>query len=210
MKLNKENIRFIDNYLIKKGVKYLDVRVELLDHLSTEFEGNSNYVLLIDFLNSKEAFISEFQKKRYSKLHWCYQKQLWQEFFKGFYTVKGLLQTILVFLILLSGLQFFEIKTVSGACLISAGIINFSAMLTHFRKRKAINKLQSSVLVFGILSLPVLPLYLYGQIDGFIESYTAVFVAFWMLVLLLNLAGATLVYNLKIKILEYYHTLILA
>ena len=89
MKLTKENIQFIDNYLKKRGVKYLDVRVELIDHLSTEFEDNSNYALLIDFLNTKEAFISEFQKKRHSKIHWSYQKQLWLEFFKGFYTAKG-------------------------------------------------------------------------------------------------------------------------
>ena len=61
-KLTKENIQFIDSYLKKKGVKYLDVRVELIDHLSTAFEENSNYGLLIDFLNTKEVFISEFQK----------------------------------------------------------------------------------------------------------------------------------------------------
>ncbi|MEN8885434.1 MAG: hypothetical protein ABF246_03515 [Winogradskyella sp.] len=209
-KLTKENIQFIDSYLKKKGVKYLDVRVELIDHLSTAFEENSNYGLLIDFLNTKEVFISEFQKKRHTKIHWSYQKLLWLEFFKGFYTAKGLLQTGAVFLILFMGLQYYEIKTVAGACLVTTGSINLAAMFTHFKQRKAINKIQSSVLVFAILALPVLPLYFYSQINSFIESHLVIFIAFWMLVLSLNLAGATLVYRLKNKIIKHYNTLMLA
>ena len=108
------------------------------------------------------------------------------------------------------GLQYYEIKTVAGACLVTTGSINLAAMFTHFKQRKAINKIQSSVLVFAILALPVLPLYFYSQINSFIESHLVIFIAFWMLVLLLNLAGATLVYRLKNKIIKHYNTLMLA
>ncbi|WKB82853.1 hypothetical protein QYR09_07395 [Cellulophaga lytica] len=38
MKLTKEEIEFIDDYLIKNKVKYWDVRMELLDHISNEVE----------------------------------------------------------------------------------------------------------------------------------------------------------------------------
>jgi len=38
MKLTKENIQFIDNYLIKNKVKYWDVRLELLDHIVSAVE----------------------------------------------------------------------------------------------------------------------------------------------------------------------------
>ncbi|MEP0211995.1 MAG: hypothetical protein ABJD66_02185 [Cellulophaga sp.] len=38
MKLTKEQIEFIDDYLIKNKVKYWDVRMELLDHISNEVE----------------------------------------------------------------------------------------------------------------------------------------------------------------------------
>ena len=37
-KLIKEEIQFIDNYLIKNGVKYWDVRLELLDHIISAVE----------------------------------------------------------------------------------------------------------------------------------------------------------------------------
>ena len=38
MKLTKDQIQFIDNYLIKIKVKYWDVRLELLDHIVSAVE----------------------------------------------------------------------------------------------------------------------------------------------------------------------------
>lgn len=38
MKLTKQEIKFIDNYLIKNGVKFWDVRLELLDHIISAVE----------------------------------------------------------------------------------------------------------------------------------------------------------------------------
>lgn len=38
MKLTKDEITYIDNYLIKSGVKYSDVRLELLDHIINAVE----------------------------------------------------------------------------------------------------------------------------------------------------------------------------
>ena len=38
MKLSKEEITYIDDYLIKSGVKYWDVRLELLDHIINAVE----------------------------------------------------------------------------------------------------------------------------------------------------------------------------
>lgn len=38
MKLTKEEIKFIDNYLIKNEVKFWDVRIELLDHIVSAVE----------------------------------------------------------------------------------------------------------------------------------------------------------------------------
>jgi hypothetical protein len=38
MKLSKENIQFIEEYLIKNKVKFWDVRMELLDHIATDVQ----------------------------------------------------------------------------------------------------------------------------------------------------------------------------
>ncbi|MGV3461625.1 MAG: hypothetical protein ACO1N9_14345 [Flavobacterium sp.] len=38
MKLSANNIKFIDSYLINSGVKYIDIRVEMVDHIATALE----------------------------------------------------------------------------------------------------------------------------------------------------------------------------
>ncbi|WP_329806792.1 hypothetical protein [Flavobacterium facile] len=38
MKLTKENIQFIDNYLKNSQVIYYDIRMEMLDHVATAVE----------------------------------------------------------------------------------------------------------------------------------------------------------------------------
>lgn len=46
MKLTKEDVQFIDNYLKKGGIKYWDVRLEMVDHLVSDIE---NYKGAADF-----------------------------------------------------------------------------------------------------------------------------------------------------------------
>lgn len=38
MKLTEEQIDYIDAYLVKKGIKYLDVKLEMIDHIASEIE----------------------------------------------------------------------------------------------------------------------------------------------------------------------------
>lgn len=42
MKLTKENILNINAYLIKKDIKFVDVRFELIDHLVSEYKSLDN------------------------------------------------------------------------------------------------------------------------------------------------------------------------
>lgn len=207
MKLTQEDIKFIDDFLILKRVKYLDVRVELLDHLSTDFEENSEFALLKDYLDTKDELIKTFEKKRHKNLHWHYQKQIWVEFLKMFYTLRGLATTSLVIGIILLGLQLFEYKIVSGALLITCGFIMVSSMFAYHSKRKKIEKLQSSLFIFAILAGPSLPLYFYAQIDTYIESNLVLYTCFWTVVILLNIIGAKLVHSLKKDLINYYERL---
>lgn len=50
MKLNKEQLQEIETYLTKKGVKYIDIRFEILDHISTDIEN------LMEIISFEEAF----------------------------------------------------------------------------------------------------------------------------------------------------------
>ncbi|RKF05033.1 hypothetical protein C8N26_0432 [Tenacibaculum lutimaris] len=42
MELTKEQIQYIENRLIKDGVKYWDIRIEMLDHIVSDIERNAN------------------------------------------------------------------------------------------------------------------------------------------------------------------------
>lgn len=75
MKLTKENIVFIDNYLQNSGVFYYDVRVEMLDHVATAVEKKMEEESL-DFyeafkeymmLNKKELLKNDKFWSRFSK-----------------------------------------------------------------------------------------------------------------------------------------------
>jgi len=88
MKIESVDIQTINNYLVKQGVKYLDVRLELIDHLGCEFEANTSLVSIEDFLITKQYLIKTFADKRQRTLHWSYQRLLWKQFVLFFYKLK--------------------------------------------------------------------------------------------------------------------------
>ncbi len=50
MRLTRQDIKNIDIWLKRKGIKYVDVRFELIDHLTSEYEEFDNYPDLGSFL----------------------------------------------------------------------------------------------------------------------------------------------------------------
>lgn len=62
MKLTKENIDHIDKMLFKKfGIFYIDIRMEILDHLASELEQKEGVfdAVFPEFLESKKDFIKQ-------------------------------------------------------------------------------------------------------------------------------------------------------
>ncbi|AXG73705.1 hypothetical protein DVK85_05450 [Flavobacterium arcticum] len=57
MKLTKENITFIDNYLKNSGVSYSDVRYEMTDHVATTLEEKEG-----DFLENFMVYMARNKK----------------------------------------------------------------------------------------------------------------------------------------------------
>ena len=54
MKLSKENIQSIDNYLKHEGFIYVDIRMEMVDHIANAVEGKME----VESLNFYDAFKS--------------------------------------------------------------------------------------------------------------------------------------------------------
>lgn len=71
MKLTKENIKFIDNYLKNSEVIYYDIRIEMLDHVATaveqkmEAENSDFYDAFKDYMAVHKTAILKNNKKRH-------------------------------------------------------------------------------------------------------------------------------------------------
>merc|ERR1712173_502314 len=123
-KLSREEIQKIESFLLNLNIKFIDVRLELTDHLATEFEQNSEYVLLEDFLKTKVNFIKDFETKRQKSIHWSYQRLLLKQLSKFFYVPKLLFFNVLIFLIVYGFVNISQLKNGYVTILLSIFTIN--------------------------------------------------------------------------------------
>jgi len=208
MKLTKEEIKLIDSFLVGQNIKYLDVRSELIDHLATDFEENSNYVLLEDFLISKVSFIKDFAKKQQKNIHWSYQKQLWIQLAKFFYKPK--------FLLLLFGLaglsyivlQFFTLEKFSLICYFVLMTLVLYPLFYQIKYSKAIKKVQSLQSLFTVTALPMIFLYSFLPIKDILFENPVVLMFYCSFSILLGLSALIIIENNRKKILKKYYQLV--
>jgi hypothetical protein len=207
MKLSKENIQFIDNYLIKLKIKYVDVRLELIDHLASDFEASNKEEQLVDYLKSKIDFIKDFEKKRQKTIHWSYQREMWRRLAMFFYKPNYLPFTIVFGFAVYWIQQLQPNKAFTLILIVSLSIIHFWALITGFSHYKTFKKLQMAQPLYSIMALPSLFLYTVGAAKPWLENQYF-FIAFWFLAILFNIAGGIELRNKKNKILEYSKNII--
>ncbi|WP_272023192.1 hypothetical protein [Olleya namhaensis] len=207
MKLSQENIQFIDNYLIKLKVKFIDVRLELIDHLASGFEASNKEEQLVDYLKSKIDFIKDFEKKRQKIIHWSYQREMWRRLAMFFYKPNYLPFTILLGFAVCWIQKLQPNKTVMLILIVSLSIIHFWAIIAGYSHYKTFKKLQMAQPLYSIMALPSLFLYTMGAAKSLLENQYF-FIAFWFLAILFNIAGGIELRNKKNKILEYSKTII--
>lgn len=201
-KLSREEIQKIESLLLKLNIKFIDVRLELTDHLATEFEQNSEYVLLEDFLKTKVNFIKDFETKRQKTIHWSYQKKLWNRlamfFYKPIYI--PITFSLFSFVYWLQSLQ--PNKTSVLVLITSLATIHFTAIILSLKDYKALKKLQFAQPLYAIMALPSLFLYTMGAAKPLLENQYF-FIAFWFLAILFNIAGIITLYHKRNQIVDY-------
>ncbi|RKE98856.1 hypothetical protein [Ichthyenterobacterium magnum] len=208
MRLNKKQVQFIDNYLIKNKIKYVDVRLELIDHLASEFEEASNYALLDDFLNTKKGFINSFVKKRQKTIHWSYQKQLFKRVYMFFYKAKYLVATLIILAFIYFAFLQLSKKSLMYLFMASITIPNLASYIIHFKENRMFKKIQSAKQVLAIMSLPSLFIYCFGLIFEMISIESFYFLIYWFFAILFNIAGLIEVYERKTELIDKYRSLI--
>jgi len=205
MKLSQRQINQIDNYLIKLKIKYVDVRLELIDHLASDFEASNKEEQLEDYLKSKIDFIQDFEKKRQKTIHWSYQREMWRRLAMFFYKPNYLPFTIVFGFAVYWMQQFQPNKALTLILIVSLSMIHFWALITGYSHYKIFKKLQMAQPLYSIMALPSLFLYTMGAAKPWLENQYF-FIAFWFLAILFNIAGGIELLNKKNKILEYSRT----
>lgn len=208
MKLTKEQIQFVDNYLQFLGVKFLDVRLELIDHLATEFETESQYVLLEDFLRTKGNFVRKFQKQWDRSKHWGHQKSLLKSVISYFISVKNIFVLLMIgFTLYLSFINFGEtvVKILFFVSLTVPQVIYF---YLGYKPKGMHKKILSAKYMGSIMSLPSMFLYLLGLISPLLKENTIWFFIYWLIAIVFNIAGIQEVLKCKNQIIKNYSDLL--
>jgi cation transport ATPase len=208
MNLSKEEIKFIDDFLIRNRVKFVDVRLELVDHLATEFQEESNYSLLEDYLNSKLFFIRDFVRKRQKSFHWSYQKQLWKRLSYFFYKPTYFLTAVLLLVIVSFLTLNYGEKGGGWIFIILIVLSQLGAIYVYIKSNKSLKKVQSAQPLLSVMSLPSLFLYSFAYIKEYLLENQAVFVSYVFVAILFNISGFIELLNIKREVIQKYQLLI--
>ncbi|MFT5754624.1 MAG: uncharacterized membrane protein (DUF485 family) [Flavobacterium sp.] len=149
MKLSKEQIIYIENYIKKNDIKYYEIYMEILDHMILSVEAILEQDNAISFEAAVlKAKVEGFGKKGFRVMmeekQKMAQKQASRENFKRikeYFTFPKMLLTICVFVLYYVFLSFFE--NPAKANMLSVVIIGFIAIsqIVYSWKYRKINKL---------------------------------------------------------------------
>lgn len=172
-KLTKEEIQYIENYLIKNEVKYWDVRLELLDHIVSavedkiETEGISFNEALLDVhkgfgnqsitfgISKTEVFdkglyqsnngFKKFKRQKQKELGRKYRLQTWLALKKQLKSFNFLVEYAAVILLLFTVFKYYPLMAaVSGLVIL---FIPYSYSCVYYFKNKATRKSLSIAMV---------------------------------------------------------------
>ncbi|AXT18557.1 hypothetical protein D7030_07070 [Flavobacteriaceae bacterium AU392] len=103
MKLNQEEIKFIDDYFIKNGIKYWDIRMEMVDHIASDIEENfginknfySAFDSSIEKLGWEGDYLKDIQILRLKAINKNMRRQYFKEFANIFKNTNTLIVSVL-------------------------------------------------------------------------------------------------------------------
>ncbi len=143
MKLTKDDIKFIDNYLKKSGVNYIDIRYEMIDHVAAAMEEKEG-----DFLENFRVYMARNKKylmlsnRQFAKaagrraLHLLLQSMV---------KPRSLVFIAAMFLVLQMSITTFGINAIKDALGIIY-ILSLSSILLFFKFRVVRRKSEFSIL----------------------------------------------------------------
>ncbi len=174
-KLTKQNIQFIDNYLKNSGIEYLDVRVELLDHVASTLEAQLNEDNTLTFYDAFKNYMVANKKQLLTD----YNARKQDVFLKVIYQhgksfLKG--DTVVLLFVLILVQQYFQFKIDENIFQYTNFLLLLLMIVTSllfFRKER------KTSLGSQVLTSLVLPYYVFG---GKANPISAIFLCLFFVI----------------------------
>lgn len=186
-RLTKDEIQFIDNYLLKADIQYEDLRIEMIDHVASEIEHQMSVEDNKGFYEIFKAYMIKNKaelEKQGKPFQWKILKSLLISLLKNLGAWQVVLGSILCFVLFVGFNRY--IHEIEGVGLMFFPILLMMIVLLRpfilFRKRKF-----SFIGNFGILLTPYVTISY--QIAPYIGNQSAVFYLY-LIVLILVFVGS--------------------
>jgi hypothetical protein len=142
MKLSKEGIQFIDNYLENADVIHVDIRMEMVDHVASDIEGRIHvgdtrecYYIFKDYMVENKAQLLEDNKQFLKQT----TKKLSDQFLRAFFSLQSFFTAIIIGAIIYLGFQNFNHEHIKNLITYSAAFLIFIPVLCYFFAIKVLN-----------------------------------------------------------------------
>jgi len=205
MRLTFQDIKQIDKWLKNHGVKYIDIRYELIDHLVTEYQQIENYPDLESFLQNRLAWCKKIEKKKRSAINLGITTSIFKKLLDLFTNIKSLTILVLIGIFFYYLNQFISHSALRNALFsiyISAVVYQLYLMIfTGFGprlKKEAI----SVVYLINSFSLSQLPLYFIGIIPEKVMLNPTFYISYLGIGILLSFSSILVFHQKRKKIIN--------
>ncbi|MHB0756505.1 hypothetical protein [Polaribacter sp. M15] len=154
MELSKEQLLQIDNYIFSCGIKYYDVRTEIVDHFANILEERLAKNPDLDFKKEIRNIHRNFSDSGFSKLLKEKTKSVNKKFYKQsfihlirFFKLPKIVVTVAVFYLLFLLMNFFEDKENFFFCLY--GVLLFLVLRIFYQNKKSKKEQKEPFLVLN-------------------------------------------------------------
>ena len=205
--ITEKQLAFLEDFLKRKYPNISDeTRIELIDHLISDFESTTKNGNLSQYLSNELEFIRKFIGNRIYQYKKSYDKGVWLKYLSFFKNIKLLPITILSYFIIYFLIEVLNTKLLWLSFFFSVfGVYGYSIFTTIFTSKK-ITKLKEIQFLgkgFG-LGIPyfmvIIPLAIDNK-ESFFENSFA-FSIYWFFALSLSIASILVLNERKKIILE--------
>ncbi|WP_339659594.1 hypothetical protein [uncultured Polaribacter sp.] len=209
--ITEKQLTFLEDFLKRKYPSITDeTRIELSDHLVSDFEATSENGNLSQYLSNELEFIRKFVFEGTNNHQKRYSKQTWKQFFSFFTDVKSLPFTISVLILFYFLAENLTDKWLWGSFVIIQGIIFLASVFFGMINKKKLRKLDE-VKYLGAdiwLSYILVQLPSVFGFDSYIMTNSFVFTIYASFTIIYAVAAYTVVREKRKIILEKYKHLL--